>query len=246
MFLEAALTRIASAYQLDAPQLITYANEDRHTGWDKGAGQWPVGSLWRVEGQTLYALVRAFQPRRLLELGTGYGCSATHLLQALAANGHEAALTCVDSGVHRLTFGPGSIGEGIPPALRSMVQIEVNSIDAYAQTEHAPFDFIFEDGMHSPDQVYTVWSSLPRLLKPGGVIVSHDALHYLVGADVRHGIEHAGITDALYLDIEPADCGLAIWKKPGEYHAQTKPARSTGKAPRRSGSRKSTPKSNGE
>src|SRR3990167_10454525 len=114
MHLHSALEQIASAYSLDANALIAYAAEDLETGWDHGEGEWPTGSIWQVEGQVLYALVRALKPARVLELGTWYGCSATHILQALEANGYGALLV-LDNHVQG---GPAAIGDMIPEGLR--------------------------------------------------------------------------------------------------------------------------------
>lgn len=211
MFLHTALERIAAAYDLDPDLLKAYAEEDLHTGWDKGAGQWPVGSLWRVEGQILYALVRARKPAQVLELGTGHGCSATHIASALAANG-PGVLHCVDNSGD--PTAPGRIGRGIPNNLRPHVAISDLGIEDYIANCTMTYDLIFEDGIHSPEQVYAVWSKRDTLLNPGGWLVSHDAVHFIVGKDVRAGIERAGVDDALYLDVEPSDCGLAVWRKP--------------------------------
>lgn len=211
MHLHSALERIADVYRLDAGALKNYADEDPHTGWDKGAGEWPIGSLWRVEGQVLYALVRALRPARALELGTGYGCSATHILTALQRNG-TGTLHGVDNGGDPTAVG--QIGSRIPDDLRSGFSASEMSIEAFLETPpDAGYDLIFEDGIHSPAQVFAVWERRDALLNPGGVLVSHDATHFIVGADVRGGIERAGVDDALYLSIDPSDCGLAVWRQ---------------------------------
>lgn len=216
MYLHTALEQIASTYHLDATQLKAYADEDQITGWDLGAGRWPVGSLWGVEGQVIYALIRATKPRMVLELGTGYGCSATHIASALDANG-GGTLHCVDNSGD--PTAPNRIGHGIPAALRQYVSIADQNIDQYIQVCPHHYDLVFEDGIHSSQQVYNVWALREQLLSPGGWLISHDAGHYIVGKDVRAGITGAGVGDALYLDIQPSDCGLAIWRKSGMVQA---------------------------
>jgi predicted O-methyltransferase YrrM len=234
MHLHSALEQIADRYGLDAFALTAYAAEDAHTGWDHGEGDWPTGSLWRVEGQVLYALVRALKPTNVLELGTWYGCSATHILQALEDNGHGTLLG-VDNHVQG---GPAAIGDMIPDALRERFTHQDQHIMEYVTTADAQFDLIFEDGMHDREQVAAVWSAAQRILAPGGFIVSHDATHFVVGADVQRGMAQAGITDALFLSIDPADCGLGIWRKPGEYVAQTEAEPKATPKPRKSRSKK--------
>src|SRR5688572_30441821 len=99
-----ALDSIATAFHFDADALISYAALDPHGGYhDKYDDGFPTGSVWRVEGQILYALVRAMMSTRtdrlffrLLELGTHHGCSATHIAQAIHDGGGAGKLTCVD------------------------------------------------------------------------------------------------------------------------------------------------------
>lgn len=231
MHLHSALEQLAQRFGLDAGALIGYAHEDPHTGYDSG---WPTGSIWQVEGQVLYALARALKPTTVLELGTWYGCSATHILQALNDN-RWGALRAVDNHVQG---GPAQIGALIPDELRGRFEHTHIGILDYLITTEEQFDFIFEDGMHDHEQVAQVWRAAQRVLTPGGFIVSHDATHFVVGAEVQRGMAQAGITDALFLSIDPADCGLAVWQKPGEYvasepepevKAQPKPRKSRAK-----------------
>ncbi len=204
-----AMLFIATQYGLNADALPQYADRDPHTGWDRGAGRFPMGSLWRVEGQTLYALVYATQPRRVVELGTHFGAGATHIAQALADLGseHDGHLTCVD-----LLVGAGSM---IPDDLRRFVTVEAGDAIAWldAQPDNS-IDFLFEDLDHRAETVQAIAELAQRKIKPGGWMVAHDALHWDVGANVQKGLHDAGMVDTLKLLIEPSDCGLAIWRKP--------------------------------
>lgn len=207
MNLYAALTQAANQLFLDQAELFDYPAQDPHGGYPE---VFPTGSMWQVEGQFLYSLIRALKPLRVLEIGTSHGCSATHILQALKDNG-GGTLHCVDSGVQVPV-----VGDMIPDELRDSVVIQ--QMDMYKYLEYPVsgyFDFILEDAMHSPEQVEFIWSQIPRLLYPsGGVMVSHDAAHHLVGADVRAGIQRAGYHATVYA-IEPADCGFAVWRSAG-------------------------------
>lgn len=204
MNLHEALTVIAERFGFDAATLIAYAEEDTHTGWDGGAGEWACGSLWRVEGQVLYALTRALEVTKAAELGTHVGCSATHITTALQANG-GGTLYAVDP-----WEGAGS---GIPDELRPFVQQIAAHGEDWLKTRRMQFELIYEDANHSLDEVRDIWTAAIPRLRAGGLIISHDALHATAGSSVRGGIEAAGVTDALYLLIEPSDCGLALWQK---------------------------------
>jgi predicted O-methyltransferase YrrM len=215
--IHSALDSIGSAFGFDADTLIDYAALDPHGGYHpkEGGDGFPIGSIWRVEGQILYALVRALaeQTRNIicLELGTHRGCSATHIAQAIEDAGNGGMVVGVDLN--------GAAGDLIPAHLRHRVELmNVDMFKYLPQQKPATFDFILEDGSHGADDVAKVWNAAHTLLKPGGLILSHDAEHFVVGADVREGIARAGYFGVMppartYL-IEPSDCGFAIWRKP--------------------------------
>jgi predicted O-methyltransferase YrrM len=207
-----ALTQIAGALGLDAAALISYAYDDPHGGYHAWYEDgFPIGSMWRVEGQALYALIRALRPVKVLELGTWHGCSATHALQALHDNGY-GVMECVDASV----YGGIVIGDMIPEHLRYRVEIHQTTFEdalEIALKQGYRYDFIIEDGMHEAPQVAFVWETAKSLLSPGGVIVSHDAMHETAGPAVQEGLAAAGFDDYTSILISPADCGLAVWRK---------------------------------
>lgn len=228
--LNTALDSIATAFELDADALIDYAAVDPWGGYnDRYDDGFPTGSVFRVEGQVLYALVRAlidslipgFPAFRALELGTHYGCSATHMAQAIQDSNNNGELTCVDLN--------GAAGNMIPANLKHRVELVTGDMfDYLARQQPAEFDLIFEDGSHHTEDVERVWRAAYVLLKPGGIILTHDAEHFHVpsgtgvGAAVKEGIARAGFFSATppartYL-IAPSDCGLAVWRKPAEKH----------------------------
>lgn len=200
MNLNNTLHDIATQFELDAEDLIAYAAEDDIGGWDNGAGGWEVGSLWSVEGKVLYALVRALKPEKCLELGTHAGCSAAHIAAALIKN-ESGTLLCVDAN--------DNAGHAIPEHLRSVITMRDSDALDYVSKSRTKWHFVYEDLLHTQEQVAHIWSNI-KLIK-GGVLVSHDAMHHVVGDDVRAGIAESGKTPAIYL-IDPADCGLAIWR----------------------------------
>jgi hypothetical protein len=213
--LDIALDNIATAFDLDTDTLI--AAEDTvggyHASHDDG---FPIGSMWRVEGQVLHALVRATQPFNVVEFGTSRGCSATHFLEAMRYNENECHLDCVDNGSQVQV-----IGDLIPPYFAGNYEIHNMDMEAFiAAAPDASYDLILEDGMHDPEQVEMVWRAAYRLLRPGGIILSHDAEHFIVGERVREGIARAGyfgaVPPARTVLIAPSDCGYAYWRKPLE------------------------------
>lgn len=200
------LEQIAEQVDVDYEQLATYAHEDTHTGWDAGLGAWPVGSLWQVEGQVLYALTRALKPKRVLELGRRFGCSTTHIAQAMAAN-KGGKVVSIDNDVH----GPTELM--IPKELYPFIEIVNGDAFEYLETHRGKFDMIFEDLDHDRATTAAIAKDAKNgRLRSGGLLIVHDTMHFLVGEAIRAGLDDAGI-DARHYLIQPSDCGLGIWKQ---------------------------------
>lgn len=188
--------------------LMAYAEEDAIGGFhhDPALRRWPVGSVFEVEGQLLYALVRALKPKRCAEIGLQDGCSATHIASALRENGSGGRLTSIDR---------GNSGALIPDALRSRVQVvNGDGADWLAGQDDQAIDFLFEDADHSEELSYQVGVLAQTRLRPGGVLVAHDAAHRDVGPLITGGYTRAGLDYQVFL-VEPSDCGVLIWRRPG-------------------------------
>lgn len=203
------LNVIADKYGFDKRDFIPLASEDPfpNMGWDLGEGDAPVGSLWSVEGRILYALIRAAKPTSVIELGTHAGASTVHIASALDANG-SGKLTSVDNRSHP---DPVKIGELVPDELRKLVTFKDADGIEYLKTRRR-VDFIFEDMLHSSEQVEAIANLAKEKLSVGGFLVVHDAAHFIVGSNIQAGLEAAGLEPLIVLP-EPSDCGLAIWRK---------------------------------
>lgn len=214
MQLTGAFAQLAQTYDLNEADLIRYAGEDTIGGYHSDAAQsrWHVGSIWGVEGQLLYALVRAIKPKMVVELGSFKGCSSHHIAQALLTNaleGKPGTLTCVDIAFQH------SLPNGDSPLSAVIQHIQMEAV-AYIENQmpSKKVDLIFEDLDHGVESVTAVWKTAQEKLKKGGFLVSHDAMHFVVGADVRFGILASGVLDAQLMLVEPSDCGFAVWRKP--------------------------------
>jgi len=191
---------LGKTYTLDGLALYAYAQEDTLTGWDNNQGAFPSGSLWQVEGQLLYALIRMFKPDHVLEIGTHYGCSAAHMALALERNG-MGYLDAVD-----IWTGAGEL---IPANLRYRVTQYFMDATEFMKITPRHYGLVFEDGIHSIEQVKDVWSM--ARLTPGGWLISHDTLHATAKYEVQAGMAAAGFSPLNVL-IDPSDCGLGIWR----------------------------------
>lgn len=201
-----SLYELGAAIGIEGAMLEAYAAQDQIGGVDTG---WYTGSLWSGEGKALYALARALNVNRAVEFGTWRGCSAAHIARALADAHRDdyGVLECVD-----VWEGAGA---DVPAELRPYIlniHVDMCGFAEEAVEIGAKYELIFEDGPHDAESVSTIWTLAPTLLMPGGVIVSHDALHQTAGPHVRAGIAASGLTP-VYLSVGGSDCGLAVWRR---------------------------------
>lgn len=227
--LNSILTFISLQLECDAQALIQYAAEDTLGGYHMDAAQatFPMGSLWGVEGQILYALIRQTQPDLVVEIGGWAGASASHLAAAVYANGHGKVIS-VDNYVGDSLGTVGAAhGALIPANLKQFVQL-VNEDGRIWLAKQKPqsIGFIFEDADHSSDLVMELSRLALTKLLPGGILANHDAGHdwafypngnrtpSLVAQNVFEGLSRAGAAFKAYL-AAPSDCGLAITVTPG-------------------------------
>lgn len=207
-----ALRAIAQQFDLNADELIAYAAEDPHDGWDEGKGSWISGSVWTVEGQVLYALVRTLKPLNILEFGTADGCSTTHMAAALKANG-SGRIISVDMNDYA--------GRNIPTELREYVTIEVSLVADWLHQPRPRFDFVYEDSEHTIETTAAVWAWGRAHVTQGGAVLSHDAVHPAIGHLVKAGIEQSGAQGVRYYPLDPAlslgatqtGMGFAMWRQ---------------------------------
>lgn len=101
----------------------------------------PSGSVWSLEGKSIFSLIRYLKPKKILELGNFKGASSNHILQAVELNG-VGEVTLLDIGdlldydkIHNMNF-------------KRIIQ---NSLD-YLENE-IDFDFILVDDCHEYEHV---------------------------------------------------------------------------------------------
>lgn len=190
---------------LELDSLAPLAAQDNIGGYHPEPSQrkWGSGAIWDVEGRTLYALIRALKPQTIVEIGSGTGCSTTHMASALRENG----------GGHITTIDRGNTPQ-IPDELKSFVDIRNDdAINYLALLQDNSIDFLLEDADHSEALCAAIGELAKTKLRPGGVLMAHDAVHFGVGRDVRAGYDLAGLDFRTYL-TDPSDCGWAVWVRP--------------------------------
>lgn len=220
MQLNDTLQLLALQLQLDPNKLLGFAGEDQLGGyhWNPELSRWKQGSVYAVEGQTIYALIRALKPQTVVEIGSWVGCSATHIATALSVNG-SGHVTAVD-------INPEA-GAEFPQHLASVrTMVAGDGIEWLAGQEDESIDLLFEDADHSTAMCEAIAALCKTKLKPGGVMLMHDAGHSIayvgggvqvpspVAAAICAGLDKAlGNAYRVYL-AEPSDCGLAVYQRP--------------------------------
>jgi predicted O-methyltransferase YrrM len=120
-----------------------------------------------VDALVAYCMVRHFQPRLIIEVGSGF--SSLVLGDAVAKN-TDSSLICIEP------FPREFLREGFP-GLQSLIEQKVQDIDLdfFAQLESR--DILFIDSSHTVkiggDVNYLFLEVLPRL-KPGVIVHVHD------------------------------------------------------------------------
>ena len=132
----------------------------------------PAGQLWPCCGTDVlvaYCMVRRFQPRRIIEVGSGF--SSLVLGQAAAKN-KSSALICIDPFPHELVRESNRI-----PALQSLIEKKVQDVDVEFFSQLGSGDILFIDSSHTVkaggDVNHLFLEVLPRL-KPGVIVHVHD------------------------------------------------------------------------
>lgn len=202
MNLSEGLAQLAGDLGIQATELVEAVKEDHIGGFnfDVNERKWRTGSIWEVEGQVLFALVRVLKPKSVLEIGTWAGCGASHILEALTLNGGKGKLTSVDI--------DASMGYDIPYSLRKRWEIKVGRGQDFIQSgELGQIDLVFEDASHDEVETTEILQTIKDNLKPR-LVISHDGMHYIVGHAVQQA--YANVYGAYRtMLIEPADCGFA-------------------------------------
>lgn len=222
--LNETLTQIAEQIKADATTLMSYAQEDAIGGYHFNAALqlWPAGSVWGVEGQIIYALIRHLKPAVVAEIGGWAGCSAAHMAAAVKMNG-VGHVYGVDDG-SETTFEPYN---RFPADLKPYITfVRADGRVWLAEQANGSIGLLFDDASHAESLIIELSHLAMQKCEPGGLFLNHDAMHdaafypdgsrtpSTLGRQVRDALDKAGLYFRPYL-TEPSDCGLALTVVPG-------------------------------
>lgn len=83
IFMDSYYKGFKEFFGVDKDVLEEYYKESSYSGYPIEAS----GSIWELEGKSLYCFIRCLKPKKVLEIGNFKGISSNHILQAVEKNG---------------------------------------------------------------------------------------------------------------------------------------------------------------
>src|SRR5579863_391569 len=139
-----------------------------------------------MQAPLLYVLLRALEPRRVVETGVSAGFSARLMLEALRRNGRGRL---VSVGLDRIALRPGAFASGtgaaerpagwlVPDALRGPWSLRLGSSETLLPEvlaeEPGTLDVFLHDSLHLFETMTWEYAQAWAHLAPGGLLLSHD------------------------------------------------------------------------
>lgn len=196
------LQRLAQQLDLDATQLLNISSEARYISKKR----FPGGSGSEDERRILYSLIRVLRPSVTVECGVSWGGSSTAILGAIDSN-KSGRLWSVDFRDTCSNHGHET-GNNIPNQYRKHWKLTIGDAVDFLNSFNKPIDFLFEDTYHTYDLTKSIYEAALPNLKPGAVIISHDAVIY--GHRILQAFIDVGIQPTIY-KTDNSGCGLSVW-----------------------------------
>jgi hypothetical protein len=155
----------------------------------KHSGQ---GGINMPEGQFLFGVVRALQPRTVIETGVAAGVSSCFFIAALLEN-QRGTLYSVDLPTHgnsrldcadasRYSWPERGVAWAIPSEMKAqiggrhhLILEDVREALPRLLNKVGQVDLFFHDDLHLPEHMLWEYQSVWQYLREGGVLASHDA-----------------------------------------------------------------------
>lgn len=154
----------------EAEAIQTPEKEHEDQEWFEGVGA-PMGRTDRI---TLYTVLRAFQPERVVETGTGAGSAALYIPDGHGAEWKRPALLSVDATPDRR-----HVGRLVPERLRSRMQVYSGTSEEILPrlaVEAGSIDFFLHDSSHRYNAMTSEFEWAFNQIKERVVICAHDVL----------------------------------------------------------------------
>jgi predicted O-methyltransferase YrrM len=150
----------------------------------------------------LYALVRGFAPRRVLEIGTSQGGSASIIAAALEDNG-QGEVAGIDP-YPRIEVAPAGFYGRFHLVTGTSPEVIPQAVEALGGS----VDLLLIDGIHVYKQARTDLIETLPCLCPSAYILFHDAFHFGVSEAIRETVEqYPQLHDCGYVCSRPRRVG---------------------------------------
>jgi predicted O-methyltransferase YrrM len=168
-----------------------------------------------AEMVALSSMTAAMKPKQILEFGTFDGASAWHLLNNASS---DCSLTTIDLPAGKKVEGSSDVifqGEaGSREYLPDDPRVRLVEVDSrHWEPDVANVDLCFIDAGHSYECVKSDTEKAFKIMRPGGLVVWHDAVWRRDGYEVNRYLRElrAQGRDVRLVRVSPFDyCGLAV------------------------------------
>ena len=128
------------------------------------------------KGRLLSAVVQSLQPKRILELGTGYGISGLFMglaLSELGADGEDFSIQTIESAEPQATLARELLMREIGERVRCSTGRTREALPELARVARA-FDFVFHDAGHTYEDYCGDFELMEPHLRSGAVLLLDD------------------------------------------------------------------------
>jgi predicted O-methyltransferase YrrM len=140
------------------------------------------GGISRIDQEILYKLIKGYNQKKVLEIGTHIGNSTVAIAMALKGGKNKQLITVDINDVNNrneknwLNFGSkNSPKENIEKLkLKNYVKFVISDSKKYMSKTKNKFDLIFLDGNHRTKAIYDELILSINLLEKNGILVLHD------------------------------------------------------------------------
>lgn len=141
-----------------------------------------TGGITEVDQEILYKLIKGYNRKKILEIGTHIGSSTVAIAMALKGGQNKQLITVDINNVNSrnekiwLNFGSKNSPEQNLEKLnlKNYVKFVVSDSRKYMTNTKNKFDFIFLDGDHRTKSIYNEIILSINLLEKNGILVLHD------------------------------------------------------------------------
>ena len=181
-------------------------------------------AYWEGHRDFAYDLLNFVNPKKIVELGSQYGCSLFAFCQSVKDNGLKTQINAVD--YWKGDIGAENTGEEVYEIVKQTIKKFFRDVDinlyqmdfdsALDSFEDSSIDILHIDGGHRYEDVEHDLNSWISKLKENGIILFHDVFSHIDSGSCEHWEQTKKKYPALYFEFRHS-CGLGILFPKGNY-----------------------------